>query len=68
MTSIDLAVTSPHPRTTGPPTWLIRREKVGLTQTWRGQRSYDRPNTSKVGKVDIPQLQARTSRQGPWTA
>ncbi|RWW48627.1 hypothetical protein BHE74_00045281 [Ensete ventricosum] len=58
MTSIDMAVTSLHPRTTGPPTWPTRHEEVGLTQVWRGQRSYDRPNTGKVGKVNITQRQA----------
>ncbi|RZS02079.1 hypothetical protein BHM03_00032047 [Ensete ventricosum] len=43
-------------RTTDPPMWPTRHEKAGLTRAWRGQRSYDRPNTDKVGKVDIPQL------------
>ncbi|RZS20806.1 hypothetical protein BHM03_00053367 [Ensete ventricosum] len=57
MTSIDLAATSSRPRTTGPPTWLTRHGEAGLTQAWRGQRSYDRPNTGKVGKVDITQRQ-----------
>ncbi|RRT83420.1 hypothetical protein B296_00017725 [Ensete ventricosum] len=59
---------SPHPRTTGPPTWPTRHGEAGLTQAWRGQRSYGRPNTGKVGKVDIPQLQARASPQGSQTA
>ncbi|RWW44910.1 hypothetical protein BHE74_00049298 [Ensete ventricosum] len=62
-----MAVISSRPRTTDRPTWLTRHEEVGLTQAWRGQRSYDRPNTGKVGKVDIPQLQARASPQGPRT-
>ncbi|RZR85565.1 hypothetical protein BHM03_00012573 [Ensete ventricosum] len=34
-----------------------RHSGAGLTQAWRGQQSYDRPNTGKVGKVDTPQLQ-----------
>ncbi|RWW18568.1 hypothetical protein GW17_00017427, partial [Ensete ventricosum] len=44
------------PRTISPPTWSTRHGKAGLTQVRRGQRSYGRPNTGKVGKVDIPQL------------
>ncbi|RRT33921.1 hypothetical protein B296_00047677 [Ensete ventricosum] len=67
MVNIDLAATSSRPRTIGPPTWLTRHEEVGVTQTWRGQRSYDQPNTGKVGKVNIPQLQARASPQGSRT-
>ncbi|RWW63813.1 hypothetical protein BHE74_00028994 [Ensete ventricosum] len=61
-------VTSSCPRTIGPPTWPTRHGEAGLTRAWRGQRSYDRPNTGKVGKVDIPQLQVRASPQGPRTA
>ncbi|RZR80918.1 hypothetical protein BHM03_00007028 [Ensete ventricosum] len=59
MTSIDLAATSSRPRTTGPPTWPTRHGEACLTQAWRGQRSYGRPNTGKVAKVDITQRQAR---------
>ncbi|RZS09207.1 hypothetical protein BHM03_00040263 [Ensete ventricosum] len=50
-------------RTIGLPTWSIRHEEAGLTQAWRGQRSYDRPNTGKVSKVDIPQLYAVSRRK-----
>ncbi|RWW65526.1 hypothetical protein BHE74_00027157 [Ensete ventricosum] len=50
--SIDLAVTSSRPQTTGPPTWLIRHGKAGLTQAWRGQRLYSRPNTdTEVNRI-----------------
>ncbi|RRT61165.1 hypothetical protein B296_00005509 [Ensete ventricosum] len=59
MTNIDLAATFSRPRTTGPPTWLTRHGEADLTQAWRNQRLYDRPNTGKVGKVDITQRQAR---------
>ncbi|RRT55797.1 hypothetical protein B296_00043305 [Ensete ventricosum] len=48
--------------------WPTRHGEATLTQALRGQQSYDRPNTGKVGKVDIPQLQARASPQGPRTA
>ncbi|RWW68863.1 hypothetical protein BHE74_00023582 [Ensete ventricosum] len=68
MTNIDLAVTSSRPWTIGPPTWPTRHREADLTQARRGQRSYARPNTGKVGKIDIPQLQARASPQGPRTA
>ncbi|RRT78498.1 hypothetical protein B296_00014638 [Ensete ventricosum] len=64
----QLAATSPRPRTTGPPTWSTRLGEADLTQAWRGQRSYDRPDTDKVGKVDTPYLQVRASPQGPRTA
>ncbi|RRT72767.1 hypothetical protein B296_00011345 [Ensete ventricosum] len=67
MVNIDLAATFSHPRTTDPPTWLTRHREAGLTQAWRNQRSYVRPNTGKVGKVDITQRQARASLQGPRT-
>ncbi|RRT31501.1 hypothetical protein B296_00037007 [Ensete ventricosum] len=59
MTSIDLIATSSRSQITGPLTWSTRHGEAGLTQAWRGQRSYDRPNTGKVGKVDITQRQAR---------
>ncbi|RRT50664.1 hypothetical protein B296_00018673 [Ensete ventricosum] len=48
--------------------WPTRHGEAGLTQAWKGQRSYDRPDTGKVGKVDTPYLQARASLQGPQTA
>ncbi|RWW02082.1 hypothetical protein GW17_00034846 [Ensete ventricosum] len=54
-----LAVTFSRPPTTGPPTWLTRHGEADLTQAWRNQRLYDRPNTGKVGKVDITQRQTR---------
>ncbi|RWW75532.1 hypothetical protein BHE74_00016419 [Ensete ventricosum] len=59
MGNIDLVTTSSRTRTTGPPTWPTRHGEAGLTQAWRGQRSYGRPDTGKVGKVDTPYLQAR---------
>ncbi|RRT58870.1 hypothetical protein B296_00038312 [Ensete ventricosum] len=62
-----MAVTSSRLRTTSPPTWPTRHGEADLTQAWRGQRSYDRPNTGKVGKVDVTQWQARASSQGPRT-
>ncbi|RWW09782.1 hypothetical protein GW17_00026702 [Ensete ventricosum] len=37
--------------------WSTRHSGAGLTQVWRGQQSYDRLNTGKMGKVDTPQLQ-----------
>ncbi|RRT60558.1 hypothetical protein B296_00010516 [Ensete ventricosum] len=61
MADVDLAATSSHPRTTGPPMWSTRHEEAGLTQVWGSQRSYGRPNT---GKVDTPYLQAHASPQG----
>ncbi|RZR84781.1 hypothetical protein BHM03_00011661 [Ensete ventricosum] len=67
MINIDLAVTSSRPQTTIPSTWPTRHGEVGLTQAWRDQQSYGGPNTGKVGKVDIPQLQAHASPQGPRT-
>ncbi|RRT51298.1 hypothetical protein B296_00044324 [Ensete ventricosum] len=48
--------------------WSTRHGEIGLTQVWRGQRLYDRPNTGNVGKVDTPYLQVRASSQGPQTA
>ncbi|RWW88059.1 hypothetical protein BHE74_00003080 [Ensete ventricosum] len=48
---------SPCSWITSPPTWSTRRVEADLTQVWRGQQSYDRSNTGKVGKVDMPQLQ-----------
>ncbi|RWW19351.1 hypothetical protein GW17_00016601 [Ensete ventricosum] len=57
MANIDLAATSPCPRIAGPSTWLTRHVGAGLTQAWKGQPSYDRPDKGKVGKVDMPQLQ-----------
>ncbi|RRT41986.1 hypothetical protein B296_00024708 [Ensete ventricosum] len=57
MTDVDLVATSPCPRTAGPLTWPTRRVGAGLTQAWKGQSSYDRPDKGNGGKVDIPQLQ-----------
>ncbi|RWW35323.1 hypothetical protein BHE74_00059756 [Ensete ventricosum] len=57
MTDVDLAATSPRPRTVGPPTWPTRRVGADLTQVWKGHSSYGRPDKGKVGNVDIPQLQ-----------
>ncbi|RRT64930.1 hypothetical protein B296_00005951 [Ensete ventricosum] len=54
MMDVDLAATSPRPRIAGPPTWPTRRVGADLTQAWKGQPSYDRPDKGKVGKVDIP--------------
>ncbi|RWV99568.1 hypothetical protein GW17_00037519 [Ensete ventricosum] len=60
-TNIDLAATFSRPRTTGLPTWPIRHGEADQTWEWRNQLSYSRPNTGKVGKVDITQRQARAS-------
>ncbi|RWW69394.1 hypothetical protein BHE74_00023003 [Ensete ventricosum] len=68
LANVDLAATSSRPRTIGPSTWPTRHGEAGLTQAWRSQRSYGRPDTGKVGKVDTPYLQARTSPQGLRTA
>ncbi|RZR98586.1 hypothetical protein BHM03_00027973 [Ensete ventricosum] len=51
---VDLAATSPCPWTVSPLTWPTRRVGVGLTQAWKGQPLYDRPDKGKVGKIDIP--------------
>ncbi|RZS10735.1 hypothetical protein BHM03_00042000, partial [Ensete ventricosum] len=68
LANVDLAATSSRPRTIGPSTWPTRHREAGLTQAWRSQRSYGRPDTGKVGKVDTPYLQARASPQGLRTA
>ncbi|RRT46012.1 hypothetical protein B296_00013188 [Ensete ventricosum] len=57
MKNIDLAATSPYLWTAGPPTWPTIHVGAGLTQAWKGQPSYDRPDKGKMGKVDMPQLQ-----------
>ncbi|RZR84694.1 hypothetical protein BHM03_00011574, partial [Ensete ventricosum] len=57
MTDVDLVATSSCPRTVGPSTWSTRRVGAGLTQAWKGQPSYGRPDKGNGGKVDIPQLQ-----------
>ncbi|RWW62709.1 hypothetical protein BHE74_00030152, partial [Ensete ventricosum] len=57
--NIDLAATSPCPWTTRSPTWLIRHSGADLTQAWRSQRLYGRPdiagpNTRREGRRGPP--------------
>ncbi|RZS28253.1 hypothetical protein BHM03_00061824 [Ensete ventricosum] len=73
MTHDDLAATSSLPRTTGPPTWPIRRGKlvgrryggasgraVDLTQVKSNpQRSYGRPDTGKVDTLTCGRMPHR---------
>ncbi|RZR72323.1 hypothetical protein BHM03_00012465 [Ensete ventricosum] len=68
MTDVDLAATSPRPQTAGPSTWPTRRVGAGLTQAWKGQPSYDRPDKGKVARLtslscreDDARLTARTT-------
>ncbi|RWW78482.1 hypothetical protein BHE74_00013295 [Ensete ventricosum] len=68
MIDVDLAATSPRPQTAGLSTWPTRRVGAGLTQAWKGQPSYDRPDKGKVARStslscreDDARLVARTT-------